>query len=177
VVSFSGDDPEELIRKGFVFLALGVPLVRPFSRAIPLTPVSSVKIVSFSRPNPFTEGETYVTLTGSASAKNLLLSPFVNLLVVFIELFGSEEILGGGGGGIGDDTACFDDFVANEVCMTGSILINFSVLLVGIPDAPLLHPPNDNVNLSPPTETNVALDMSGISLGGGESPVKFKFGL
>ena len=27
------------------------------------------------------------------------------------------------------------------------------------------------------TETNVALDMSGTSLGGGESPVRFRFGL
>lgn len=27
------------------------------------------------------------------------------------------------------------------------------------------------------TETKVALDISGISLGGGESPVRFKFGL
>ena len=34
---------------------------------------------------------------------------------------------------------------------------------------------NNNCRLT--TETNVALDISGISLGGGESPVRFKFGL
>ena len=148
-MSFSGDDPEELVRKGFVFLAFGVPLVRPFSCAVPLTPFSSVKIVSFSRPNPFTAGEKCVTLTGSVSAKNLLLSPLVNFFAIFIGLFGSEEILGGGGGGIGEAT-CFEDFVADGVCMTGSMLINFSVLLVFVPDAPTLLPPNDNVSLSPP---------------------------
>ena len=37
--------------------------------------------------------------------------------------------------------------------------------------------PNKSFYVELTTDTNVALDISGISLGGGESPVRFKFGL
>ena len=37
--------------------------------------------------------------------------------------------------------------------------------------------PNKSVYVELTTDTNVALDISGISLGGGESPVRFKLGL
>ena len=37
--------------------------------------------------------------------------------------------------------------------------------------------PNKSFYVELTTDTNVALDISGISLGGGESPVRFKLGL
>ena len=40
-----------------------------------------------------------------------------------------------------------------------------------------LMKPNKSFYVELTTDTNVALDISGISLGGGESPVRFKFGL
>ena len=79
-----------------------------------------------------------------------MLSPFIKFLFKLTGLLGSDDILGGGGGGLWDDAPSL--FVFEEVVGTGSILINFSALLVNGPDAIplLLFPPRDKVSLSPP---------------------------
>ena len=87
-----------------------------------------------------------MTLTGSVSPSDLLLSPLANFFVRLVEWFGSEDVLGGGGGGLFG--------VEIPPCLvvvdglTGSILMSFSEVPLVAPAVPL--PPNDNVSLSPP---------------------------
>ena len=79
-----------------------------------------------------------MTLTGNvvSDMEEELLSPLLNFFAKLIGLLGSEDILGGGGGGICEEFPCFVVVAAAFVGISVSRLINFSERLGPISDVP-----------------------------------------
>lgn len=173
-------------RKGLLPVLLkGLPFPPPDLSAA-LTTASQLNRVSLSTPDPVLEGEKCVTLTGSSVGDVIGPPDEIGDVDIGLEAFlligwlGSEEILGGGGGGIGPPLIAEGEMESLGAALAAvqatrgmSRLMGLMLALVSS-DGGGGSDPNDNVNLSPPTETKVALDMSGTSFGGGESPVKFR---